>query len=181
MTPTDIQHFITRLVTLGELFDVRMSEAKQELYFDALADLPLDIVVKAMNLAARTCTFMPRPAELRRLVKGGEEETELAWREYQRVARQVGGYESPTFADGALAATLVAVFGSWEQACWVDLSPEMWASKRKEFERVYRVLCDRGVTGPVQLDGFIAKDRQLRGYAPSLRLEGQQPDGLSES
>jgi len=181
VTDHDLAPFIARLVALSELFDARMGEAKQELYFEALADLPLEEVVRALNLAARTCTFMPRPAELRRLVKGGEDATELAWLEYKRVARAVGGYASPTFADGALAHAIVAVFGSWELACWTDLSPEMWSSKRKEFERVYRVLCAPAVPGPVSLPGFLARGRELRGYAPPPRLISDAPPQIGDA
>lgn len=165
MTIADFEVFSAKLVTLAELLDAQLSESKQLLYFEALQDLDLDDVLQAITQAARTCTFFPKPVELRTLSVGDDAaHTETAWQNYKQLAARVGGYQSPTFDDPALAATLVAVFGSWEEACWVELSPEMWASKRKEFDRVYRPLRRRGATGPVTLPGFIERENALKGF-----------------
>lgn len=157
MTPDDLPMFSARLVTIGELFDAVLSESKQWLYFDALRDLPLDAVLAALGQTTRTCTFMPKPAEIRQLLApGGDPElaVEAAWLQYKHLAARHGGYASVTFDDPALADTLLAMFGSWEAACWSDFSPEMWAAKRKEFGRVYRVMLERGQRAPKTLDGF---------------------------
>jgi hypothetical protein len=108
--------------------------------------------------------------ELRTLAVGDDaDHAEEAWQTYKAMALRIGGYQSPTFADAALAETLVAIFGSWEAACWVDLSPEMWVAKRKEFDRVYRVLRQRGLVGPKALPGFCERENALKGYAPDGR------------
>lgn len=168
MTTDDVTAFLQRLEALAEMYDAKFSETKQMLYFAALEDLPFDEVVRALNIALRTCKFMPRPSELRELVTDSTDDAaELAWLEYKRIARVDGAYRSPT-VDAALADTLIAVFGSWESACWTELSPEMWASKRKEFGRVYRVLANRGTHGPAQLTGFC--DRKNLELRPQLQL-----------
>jgi hypothetical protein len=151
------------------------------LYFYGLEDLPLEKVVAAMKTSARTCTFMPKPADLRKLVVGDPADTvEAAWLEFKRQVQVVGGYADATFTDGALAATLVAIFGSWHQACAAEFSTEVWVAKRREFERVYRVMRDREL-GPTTLDGFCRRTNRALGYddadaRPSARLLG---DGLS--
>lgn len=165
MTSEDFAVFSARLVELGELFDAKLSESKQLLYFQALQDLPLELVDGAFIQAARGCTFFPKPVELRAFIVGDDEDhAERAWLDYKRLARQLGGYSSPVFEDPALADALVAVFGSWEGASWTDFSPEMWASKRKEFSRTYRAIRQRGETEPKQLSGFFERENLLRGY-----------------
>src|SRR3990167_7003922 len=95
MTLAESDDFTARLVALGELFNAELSPVKQALYFEALRDLPLALVVKALNQAVRTQVFMPKPAELRTLAVGDDEcAVEGAWLEYKRLARQIGGYHS---------------------------------------------------------------------------------------
>lgn len=165
MTVDDFDPFVERLVGLGELFDKTLSASQQLLYFEALRDLDLAVVIPAMTQAARECKFFPKPIELRTLAVGDDAvHAEDAWQIYKRMAVEIGGYVSPMFGDAAFADALVAVFGSWEQACWIDLSPEMWASKRKEFDRVYRILRQRGVHGHRKLAGFCERENLLKGF-----------------
>lgn len=184
MTPEDFAVFSARLVELGELFDAKLSESKQLLYFQALQDLPVEAVDGALIQAVRGCKFFPKPVELRAFIVGDDEDhAEQAWLEFKQLARQIGGYSSPTFEDPALADALVAVFGSWEGACWTDFSPEMWSSKRKEFGRVYRAIRTRGETAPKQLAGFFERENALRGYVEPTHGNGlpaaDEPPALS--
>lgn len=177
MDIADSEAFTRRLIALGELFEANLTPVKQALYFEALRDLPFAVVATALNQATKVCTFMPKPAEIRKLAVGDDEDTaELAWQDYKRIAKQAGGYQSPVFEDPALADALVAVFGSWEAACWSDFSPEMWSSKRKEFGRVYRAMRTRGEMAAKQLPGFIDRENTLRGHArPELSAGADRP------
>ncbi len=171
MTDEDFEGFAGRLAGLAELFDATLTPAKTLLYFEALRDLTLDEVAHGFTLAARGCKFFPRPAEVRAFVLPDEQDAaEAAWLEYKQLAHRVGGYLSPRFEDPALAEALVAVFGSWTAACWSDFSPEMWTAKRKEFDRVYRVLRRRELPpGPRVLAGFLEIENHRTGFdAPAL-------------
>lgn len=162
MTQDDSAEFIPRLVALAQLYNAPMSEMTQQLYFGGLEDLELSAVIRAMNEAVKACEFMPRPAKLRELAVGNtEDRAEIAWMEFKRVARLVGGYGSPTL-DPILADTILAVFGTWENACWLELSPEMWAAKRKEFGRTYHAIVTRrqNATEPQQLTGFVERENK---------------------
>jgi hypothetical protein len=168
MTNSDLMPFIAHLVKVAALFKDRLTEDVQELYFDALADLPFEDVVAGLAITVRTCTFMPKPVEIRRALAAPTGDLELtieaAWLHYRQLAHHVGGYQSVTIEDQALAEALLALFGSWEEACWTDFSPEMWASKRKEFGRVYRVMLERGERGAMTLEGYCGRDNRERGY-----------------
>jgi hypothetical protein len=167
----DSPAFTARLVALGELFDVSLSATRQALYFEALSDLTIEQAVQALNLAVKTCRFFPKPVEIRELAMGDSEVvTERAWLEFRAAQRRVGGYSDVTFADGALARAIEAMFDRWDLACWAELSPEMWASKRKEFGRVYGVMCAETAAGPMTLEGYCSRNNRLRyGVADPLR------------
>lgn len=151
----DSGEFRRRLVVLAELFDLKLSPQRQALYFEALRDLPFDVVAVALNFAAKGCTFFPKPAEIRKFALGdSEDQAEVAWMAFRAAMRDAGSYASLALDDPALGESIVAVFGSWPAACSTELSSEMWASKRKEFGRVYRVMANRNLTGTRYLPGI---------------------------
>ena len=163
MDVRDNTEFRNRLVALAEVFDVKLSPQRQALYFEALRDLSFEAVAKGLNRAVQTSTFFPKPAELRALAVGdAEDHIEAAWMLLRLALSRVGSYSSLVVAEAALGEAIVACFGSWPDACRLELSPEMWANKRKEFGRVYRVLVDRGVTGPRYLAGICESENARR-------------------
>lgn len=167
MTPTDYQPLLERLIGLSEVFRVPLSPAAQALYVEALQDLALPPVLAALGTLVRTARWFPKPAEIRQLVEGDvEARVEQAWLTWRTAARRLGSYRTVVTDDPVLAETLTAVFGGWVQACGAEYSPEMWASKRKEFGRVYQVLAARGLTGPRQLPG-LAPGRPVPLEAPT--------------
>lgn len=161
---TDEQgEFTRRLLMLAEVFDAKLSPARQALYFEALRDLPFVAVVGAMNAAVKGCKFFPRPVELRTFAQGDSEDiTEAAWLASRAAMRKLGYMASVSVRDAALGEAIVSVFGSWAGACTADLSPEMWASKRKEFGRVYRVMRQRNLDGGRYLPGVAEQQNSGR-------------------
>ena len=154
MDVADNAEFRHRLMLLAEVFDLKLAATRQALYFEALRDVPFEGVIQAMNQAVKTCTFFPKPAELRAFALGDDEDrAEAAWLLCRQAMRQAGAYASLAVQDPALAETILAVFGSWPQACQTDLSPEMWASTRKTWGRVYRVITGRQLVGARYLAG----------------------------
>lgn len=184
----DSSDFTRRLIALGELFDASLTPVRQALYFEALRDVPFPAVAHALNQAAKTCTFFPRPAELRALALGDAESVaEAAWMALKRAMSTAGGYASLVCPDAALGEAVLALWGSWPAACASELSPEMWAAKRKEFGRVYRVLSDRQLDGARYLPGICeqqnAGTEDWKRFIPVSVLEGHQvrPLGPAEA
>lgn len=167
MTKTDIPEFYGRLAALTELFDApTFSDAKAELYFDALKDLPLERVIDGLSQAAKTCKFMPRPAEIRQLALGDvEDRAEAAWMLFRKAMQRVGAYASIAVEDPALGEAILAMFGSWAEACTAEFSSEMWTAKRKEFSRVYKVLCGRQLVGTRYLAGQCEQSNTFHGMS----------------
>lgn len=187
MTNPDAVDFFRRLAVLSELYHgagAVFSDAKAELYFEALRDLSLDAVVLGLNRAVQRCKFMPLPAEIRTLAIGdSEDHAEAAWMLLRGAFNSVGSYTSLVVSDPALGEAIVACFGSWPQACASELTPEMWASKRKEFGRIYRVLLDRQLVGARYLPGICEAQnsgkREWAKYTPVVRLEAAGVERLT--
>lgn len=183
MIEDDAREFLRELAVVAETFDRTLSDPVLMIYFDALKDQPLDACLRALRTAIKTKTFMPKPAELRGLIEspGGDPELadEMAWLQYKELARRHGQYASVENVEGALAATILAVFGSWPEACGLELSSEMWASKRKEFGRVYRTMRANGVAAPQRLVGFCEQENTRRGLGPAYEPTGILRQGTS--
>lgn len=163
MNISDNGEFARRLTALGEVFDVKLSPARQALYFEALRDLPFAAVAGAMNQAVKGCKFFPRPVELREFAVGDSEDaTEQAWLAFKSAVGRIGYMSSVAIHDAALAETITAMFGTWSAACASDFSPEMWSSKRKEFGRIYRVMRGRRLEGGRYLLGTAEVNNQHR-------------------
>jgi hypothetical protein len=174
MEITDSGEFGRRLLALAELFDATLTPVKVALYFEGLRDLPFERVAFALNTAVKTATFFPRPAELRKWAVGdAEDAAEAAWMQLRGAMHTAGGYAS-LVADATLGETITAVFGGWPAACALELSPEMWAAKRKEFGRVFRVITQRALDGSRYLPGICEQQNHGRAdwmrYVPVFRL-----------
>lgn len=164
MTKADAETFLDRLAGLSEYFNVTLSPAVQQVWFHALKDLELVPVIEAMNSTVASAIFMPKVADIRQLVCGdNEDQAERAWLAFKEAAKVAGGYSSLLLDDAVLAETIVGVFGGWVQACRAELSQEMWASKRKEFGRVYRVFSTRGLRGSRYLAGEVESQNAISG------------------
>jgi hypothetical protein len=174
MTEQDRAAFAAVLGALGEAFNEPISKLRAAIYFDGLSDLSIEEVRQAAHDTVRSLKFFPKVSELREAVFGNPADvTETAWLAWKRTARRVGAGASVQFSDPALADALVAIFGGWPEACLTEFSSEMWAAKRKEFERVYRVLSSRNLTGSRYLIGTHEKDNGavLKG-TPVVQLQG---------
>jgi hypothetical protein len=172
----DSGEFGRRLMALAEIFDKKITMPQAALYFEALRDVPFPKIAAALNHAAKSCTFFPRPAELRTFALGDAEDVaEQAWIGFRAAMTRIGQYSSLVVRDPALGEAILALFGSWPAACQAELSPEMWASKRKEFGRVYRVVRQRQLEGARYLPGVSEQQNAGRlawaGYAPVGVLE----------
>jgi hypothetical protein len=163
MERNDITEFQRRLVAVAEMFNARLSLAVMALYFEALKDLPLEDVIRAMGQTVQSSKFMPKPAEIRSLILGDSDDViERAWMALKQAMGQLGSYSSVTFRDPALGETVLSMFGTWPRACLSELSDEMWAAKRKEFGRVYKVFRGRNLSGVRYLPGISETDNLAR-------------------
>ena len=91
-----------------------------------------------------------------------EDATERAWLLFRAAVSRIGAYASVAVEDRVLGDAIQGVFGSWIEACSQELSPEMWASTRKAFGRVYRVKSQSSHQGICYLPGLIERENANR-------------------
>ncbi len=136
MTPVDAPVFMERLTVLAELFDSKFSEAKLQIYFEALCDLSITEIVEGIAAAARFSKFMPKPVEIRDLAGCGlEDKAERSWIEFRQAMRSEGRYGK--WKDDIGEEIVIGLFGGFYRACEIELTPEMWQARKKEYIREY--------------------------------------------
>ncbi len=118
MTNSDRAGFAEFMLGLGETYNEPVSDARQEIYFAALADLPLEAIRHAATVHVRTSKFFPRPSELREAIVGNPEDAaELAWMHVLREVRRVGYMGEPSWPDEATRRAADEMFGGWRALC----------------------------------------------------------------
>lgn len=137
---------VVKCVTLlAEAFGRKTTGATFEVYSIALGDLTDEQVDAASTRAARTCRFMPSPAELRQLagVLTDDDRAVVAWGHVERSIR-LGPYAHVDFDDRAINAT-VRSLGGWVVflARFTGAEAEKWV--RHEFLKAYASWCRAGV------------------------------------
>jgi|TARA_R110000824_G_scaffold22460_8_gene82154 hypothetical protein len=119
MTEQDRVRFAEGLAILSEMLPPRraLSAIQVKGYWWALKDMPLEQFVEATHAAMRDATFLPTPAELRRLVTGSTEDgAALAWGQLLREVRRVGYLGAPTLPENVMS-TVRNTWGSWSKLC----------------------------------------------------------------
>lgn len=121
MTEADRGAFGVMMLGLGEAYSEPVSDARLELYFAALADLPLDAIRRAATTHVRAARFFPRVAEIREAVHGSlDDAAELAWLELLRLVRRFGYWTVPpdsAWGDQAARRAAMELYGGWRPLC----------------------------------------------------------------
>jgi hypothetical protein len=157
MTLQEQANVTKALGTLAVVLGEDISGDRLEAYLAVLDDLNGAAIERAVGALAKTARFFPKPAEIRELIVGAPGDTALkAWTDLQCAYRRAGYWTSVLFEDGAIAAAVEYVFGTWA-LCSEQLnllSPEMLRAKQKEFFDAYRRAVREGKTSPKYLRGF---------------------------
>jgi hypothetical protein len=115
-----------------------LSEAAIEIYWNALARFSDEQINEAINAAAQTCKFFPKPVELIELVEGNREErATAAWDSLLTAIQRHGNYASVMFEDPKIARC-VQMMGGWGKVCQTPVEDTKWACI--EFVKLYRSL-----------------------------------------
>jgi hypothetical protein len=113
MTTADDESFAALLATLFDLFDKPLRPAVLAMYYDALAEYPLDVVADAVRGICRDAQFfhtVPRPGDLR--IRCGAPTVETLWVALDRALAD--GYFAPPDATAPIIRALIRRLGGWK-------------------------------------------------------------------
>lgn len=140
MTLQEQERVTKALTMLAVIIGEDVSDERIEAYLVVLGDLDGTAVERAIERLGRAAKFFPKPVEIRELIEDSvSEKAERAWVLLVEACHQSGD-RSVFIEDVCLAQAMLDTFGTWIQAyeIVVRLTPEMVASKRKEFVSNYR-------------------------------------------
>lgn len=136
---------------IGALFAALGGETTQATfdgYWMGLSMLSIQEVQRAVVLAIASCRTIPKPVELRELVRGtDEDQAVIAWNDLQR-AIPLGPYKHIDFANRTINA-VVRHLGGWPELLsrMTDAEAEKWV--RIEFIKTFKAMVSAGVDGEV--------------------------------
>jgi hypothetical protein len=158
--------FAVNLGNLATSLGAPIDDERIRMYAIQLDRYSPEDLVRMFAVAADTCRggFLPSIGEL----TGAEDAALIAWAGLDKAAREVGAWSGLDVLDGAAAAALTLVFGSWPAFCEMDDGPAL-AIKRTEFLAAYRAARRNGKTAPSHLRGRTELDASWE--RPALRAK----------
>lgn len=180
MQPRDFDEFVTLLNATAELLTPGrpLSPIAIRMWWSILQPYELDGVRHALDRHMRnpdTGHFMPKPADVIRMMSGSTQDTALlAWSKVDRAVRQVGTYQTVVFDDAIIHRVLHDMGG------WIALgtkTEDEWPFVAKEFENRYRGYRLHGEIPdyPRELVGISQASNNLEGH------ESQPPVLIGDS
>ena len=116
----DFKPFMAMLTVVADTYgQPRLSEGAAKLYFRVLSGYTLEEVSKAVTEHLKISSFMPKPADIIRILEGTvEDHAAIAWGHVVKAIRQYGHYESVRFDDPAIHYAIDHM-GGWQKVCQV--------------------------------------------------------------
>lgn len=164
----DLDAFLDMLSTVAAIYGREVTPAVTAIYWQALAPYDLAAVRQAFDRHVKnpdSGQFMPKPADLIRMLGGTTEDSAIAaWARVEKAARSVGGYESVVFDDPVIHRAIDDM-GGWVKLC---ATPEDELPFRaKDFQNLYR-----GFTRRREIPDY---PRRLMGKFEAENLRNGQP------
>lgn len=166
MERTDRKRLSACLLAASEVYGREVSEAVAGVWWGALKAYDIEAIETAFQRHMTnpdTGQFMPRPADIVRMLAGTTQDAALvAWAKVDKAVRTVGTYASVTF-DDAIAMRVLQDMGGWIALGTKD--SDEWPFVGNEFVKRYQGYRLRGETPdyPRRLAGISEADAARRG------------------
>lgn len=160
----DKKRFFEILSITAELYDKTLSEGVLRLYYNILKDYNIIAVEKALNSCVKNHKYnsVPKPAEILEYLEGSiEDKAYIAWTQAHMAVVKHGHYDTVEFAD-PIISHVIQELGGW--MLFSDMLTAELPFWEKRFREFYKVFEKRGVSGPVQLIGFVEGTNRNTGY-----------------
>lgn len=166
MAPQDRKRLAHCLLAASELYGKSVSEALAGIWWNALRAYDIEAIETAFQRHMTnpdTGQFMPKPADIVRLLAGTSQDAALvAWAKVDRAVRTVGPYASVTF-DDALTMRVLQDMGGW--IAFGTKDDDEWPFVGNEFVKRYQGYRQRGEVPeyPTRLIGISEHDNVQKG------------------
>lgn len=136
MQNKDFKKFMALLALIADTYSQsRLSEDAVKLYFKVLSDYSLDEVSQAMMEHLKRSPYMPKPADIIRILEGtAEDRASEAWYCVLKAIQQYGYYESVQFDNPAIHYAIERM-GGWQKLC--QLTEEELPFRERDFIKHY--------------------------------------------
>lgn len=177
MNAADREQFAAALVAMSEVYRHELSESMLSVYWAVLSRYDLQSVLHALEAHAADPDhghFMPKPADLVRVISGGSNAKALeAWAKVIAAVGLLGSYKSVCFDDAAIHLTIHDM-GGWPSVC--SITDKVSPFKQKEFCERYTAIARRNPTRyPSHLPGVFELENKHGSHPfPPPALVGDQ-------
>lgn len=168
MKATDFERFSEVMRATSEMYGKSLSPAAITLYWQALQDLAMQELQAGLSAHINSPDngqFMPRPADIRRMLGGTTTDAAmLAWSQVVKAARSVGAYQTVAFDDPLIHAC-ISDMGGWMAICHCDVDDLPF--RERDFVARYRAYRSRPLAQlsyPPKLLGIIDQTNLPNGY-----------------
>jgi len=136
MQNKDFKKFMALLALVADTYSQpRLSEDAVKLYFKVLSDYSLDEVSQAIMEHIKQSPYMPKPADVIRILDGTvEDRASEAWYHVLKAIQQYGHYESVQFDNPAIHYAIERM-GGWQKLC--QLTEEELPFRERDFIKHY--------------------------------------------
>jgi len=136
MQNKDFKKFMALLALVADTYSQpRLSEDAVKLYFKVLSDYSLDEVSQAIMEHIKQSPYMPKPADIIRIIEGtAEDRASEAWYHVLKAIQQYGYYESVQFDNPAIHYAIERM-GGWQKLC--QLTEEELPFRERDFIKHY--------------------------------------------
>ncbi len=182
------ERFLFLMAAMAEACGQESTPFKEKIYAEALSDISIDVLEKAVwdLIRDRTTASFPKVGEIRERLQGKTEDAAIiALDKLEKAMRRHGKYASVTFADDPIINAVVSSMGGWVKLCCMELDDWKWS--RKDFEKIYKAFAARPVEHlqiPGYLPGIIEITNSAAGYTndiPKIEYVGKPSTPLLEA
>lgn len=161
MQQTDFQNFCRCLSVMADVYSKPMSEGVITMWWKSLEGYEFQQVDRAFMAAVKNADggqFMPKPADIIRLIDGSSNDrASIAWGKVLEAASSVGAYQDVCFDDPVIHSAVMDC-GGWSSICRTEAESLSYTQHR--FCECYRAYLGRASDHPGVLRGERSPDSE---------------------
>jgi hypothetical protein len=166
MTPNDHRRFLALLTGVHSFYRQDLTDFAEGVWRRAMEPYAIEAIERAFDAHSqdpKAGSFMPKPADLIRLLDGSHEDrAAVAWSKVHQAMARVGAYATVAFDDPAIHSA-VTDLGGWPAMCAGTIDELPFLQRR--FAQAYSAHSRAGSAHPPMLPGLHDGANVAKGHA----------------